>query len=118
MMPQRDRISCCRRWVRGGGLAGASTSTTLSSCTFSDNSAVGYGGLALFDHGAVATGGEIVNSTFSGNIARFARKSRRKDWQMRNSHGAQVGEKFDPFQRVGLYIPGGTAPLVLLPHLL
>jgi histidinol dehydrogenase len=23
-----------------------------------------------------------------------------------------VGEKFDPFQRVGIYIPGGTAPLV------
>ena len=47
-----------------------------------------------------------------GNIAAFARKSRRKDWQTRNSHGAVVGEKFDPFQRVGIYIPGGTAPLV------
>jgi histidinol dehydrogenase len=46
------------------------------------------------------------------NIANFARKSRRKGWQMRNSHGALVGEKFDPFQRVGVYIPGGTAPLV------
>jgi histidinol dehydrogenase len=47
-----------------------------------------------------------------GNIAAFARKSRRKDWQTRNSHGATVGEKFDPFRRVGIYIPGGTAPLV------
>ena len=46
------------------------------------------------------------------NIACFARKSRRKGWQTRNSHGAVVGEKFDPFQRVGIYIPGGTAPLV------
>ncbi|MCL4787553.1 MAG: histidinol dehydrogenase [Verrucomicrobia bacterium] len=46
------------------------------------------------------------------NIANFARKSRRKNWQMTNSHGAKVGEKFDPFQRVGIYIPGGTAPLV------
>ena len=46
------------------------------------------------------------------NIASFARKSLRKDWQTRNSHGATVGEKFDPFQRVGVYIPGGTAPLV------
>jgi histidinol dehydrogenase len=46
------------------------------------------------------------------NIAAFARKSRRKDWRMSNSHGAVVGEKFDPFQRVGIYIPGGTAPLV------
>lgn len=46
------------------------------------------------------------------NIANFARKSRRKDWSAKNSHGAVVGEKFDPFQRVGVYIPGGTAPLV------
>jgi len=46
------------------------------------------------------------------NIAAFARKSRRKNWQMRNSHGATAGEKFDPFQRVGIYIPGGHAPLV------
>ncbi len=46
------------------------------------------------------------------NIAAFARKSLRRNWQMRNSHGAMVGERFDPFQRVGVYIPGGTAPLV------
>src|SRR5215831_10054397 len=36
------------------------------------------------------------------NIAAFARKSLRKKWQTRNSHGATVGEKFDPFQRVGV----------------
>jgi histidinol dehydrogenase len=46
------------------------------------------------------------------NIADFAKKSLRKAWQSRNSHGATVGEKFDPFQRVGVYVPGGTAPLV------
>jgi histidinol dehydrogenase len=46
------------------------------------------------------------------NIAFFAKKSLRKGWQAKNSHGASVGEKFDPFTRVGVYIPGGTAPLV------
>ncbi len=46
------------------------------------------------------------------NIAGFAKKSLRKGWQAKNSHGATVGEKFDPFTRVGVYIPGGTAPLV------
>jgi histidinol dehydrogenase len=46
------------------------------------------------------------------NIAAFAKKSLRKNWQTKNSHGAAVGEKFDPFQRVGVYVPGGTAPLV------
>jgi histidinol dehydrogenase len=46
------------------------------------------------------------------NIAAFARKSLRKPWQTRNSHDGVVGEKFDAFRRVGVYIPGGTAPLV------
>ena len=46
------------------------------------------------------------------NVSQFARKSLRKDWRMRNSHGAEVGEKFDPYTRVGVYIPGGAAPLV------
>ena len=45
------------------------------------------------------------------NITAFAKKSLRKNWRMKNSHGATVGEKFDPFQRVGVYIPGGKAPL-------
>jgi len=47
-----------------------------------------------------------------GNIAGFAKKSKRKAWWGKNSHGASVGEKFDAFQRVGIYVPGGTAPLV------
>lgn len=46
------------------------------------------------------------------NVAFFAKKSLRKGWSAKNSHGASVGEKFDAFTRVGVYIPGGTAPLV------
>ena len=45
------------------------------------------------------------------NIAQFARKSLRKSWSARNAQGATVGERFDPFQRVGIYIPAGAAPL-------
>jgi histidinol dehydrogenase len=48
----------------------------------------------------------------SANIEAFARRSLRKNWTVRNSHGADVGEKFDPYSRVGIYIPGGMAPLV------
>ena len=48
----------------------------------------------------------------SRNIERFSRKSLRKSWSASNGQGARVGEKFDPFARVGIYIPGGTAPLV------
>jgi histidinol dehydrogenase len=46
------------------------------------------------------------------NIAAFAKRSLRKDWRMCNAQGGLVGEKFDPLQRVGIYVPGGTAPLV------
>jgi len=46
------------------------------------------------------------------NVRAFAEKSRRKDWSGRNAQGVQVGERFDPFERVGIYVPGGTAPLV------
>ncbi|MDB6109541.1 MAG: Histidinol dehydrogenase [Pedosphaera sp.] len=46
------------------------------------------------------------------NIEVFSRRSKRKNWSARNAQGAKVGEKFDAFQRVGIYIPGGTAPLV------
>ncbi len=46
------------------------------------------------------------------NVASFSRRALRKDWSMRNAQGGRVGEKFDPLQRVGIYVPGGTAPLV------
>ncbi len=46
------------------------------------------------------------------NVTAFARKSLRKDWRMTNAQGAMVGEVFQPFERVGVYVPGGTAPLV------
>jgi histidinol dehydrogenase len=46
------------------------------------------------------------------NVRNFAKRSLRKSWFSKNKQGAIVGERFDPFQRVGIYVPGGTAPLV------
>lgn len=46
------------------------------------------------------------------NVRDFARRSLRKNWSAKNKQGVLVGERFDPFQRVGIYVPGGTAPLV------
>lgn len=46
------------------------------------------------------------------NIREFAKRSLRKDWNYRNAEGALVGERFTPFDRVGVYVPGGKAPLV------
>jgi histidinol dehydrogenase len=46
------------------------------------------------------------------NIHAFAKHSLRKDWSAKNAEGATVGERFTPFDRVGVYVPGGKAPLV------
>ena len=51
-------------------------------------------------------------STAQANVRAFAERSLRKNWSAKNAQGASVGERFDPFQRVGIYVPGGTAPLV------
>ena len=46
------------------------------------------------------------------NIHAFAQHGLRKDWSAKNAEGATVGERFTPFDRVGVYVPGGKAPLV------
>ena len=46
------------------------------------------------------------------NIHAFAKRSMRKDWKYKNAQGAEVGERFVPFDRVGVYVPGGKAPLM------
>ena len=46
------------------------------------------------------------------NIHAFAKRSLRRDWSFKNAEGATVGERFTPFDRVGVYVPGGKAPLV------
>ena len=51
-------------------------------------------------------------ATAHANVLAFARRSLRENWTLKNAQGALVGERFDPFQRVGVYVPGGTAPLV------
>lgn len=44
-------------------------------------------------------------------VAAFAKAGLRKDWHMKTDHGGRLGERFLPLDRVGVYIPGGTAPL-------
>ncbi len=46
------------------------------------------------------------------NVTFFNRESLPKNWTKRNLHGAKVGERFYPINRVGLYVPGGSVPLV------
>jgi histidinol dehydrogenase len=46
------------------------------------------------------------------NVQAFAARGLRVDWVWKNAQGAEVGERFDPLERVGIYVPAGTAPLV------
>jgi len=46
------------------------------------------------------------------NVNRFYRKQLRKSWRMKGTEGVVLGENYTPLDRVGVYIPAGTAPLV------
>lgn len=46
------------------------------------------------------------------NINRFYRKTIKKSWRMKDSDGVVLGENYIPLDKVGIYIPAGTAPLV------
>ena len=57
---------------------------------------------------------ELVDALESArtNVQAFASRGLRADWMSKNVQGAEVGERFDPLTRVGIYVPAGTAPLV------
>jgi histidinol dehydrogenase len=44
-------------------------------------------------------------------ILRFSQAGLRKDWSLSSPKGGQLGEQFVPLERVGVYVPGGAAPL-------
>jgi histidinol dehydrogenase len=44
-------------------------------------------------------------------VAKFAKAGIRKDWNILSPKGGLLGEQFVPYERVGVYIPGGAAPL-------
>ena len=44
-------------------------------------------------------------------VLEFSKESLRADWSMKTPRGGLAGEFFSPMDRVGVYVPGGTAPL-------
>ncbi len=46
------------------------------------------------------------------NITKFYTKQQKRSWKQINQDGVFLGEKIDPLERVGVYAPAGTAPLV------
>jgi histidinol dehydrogenase len=46
------------------------------------------------------------------NINHFYRKTLKKSWKIKDAEGLILGESYQPIEKVGVYIPAGTAPLV------
>lgn len=44
-------------------------------------------------------------------VKKYSEAGLRDNWQIPTPCGGRLGERFMPMQRVGVYIPGGTAPL-------
>jgi histidinol dehydrogenase len=44
-------------------------------------------------------------------VLRFSKASLRSAWSMNSPHGGSLGEFYSPMDRIGVYVPGGTAPL-------
>ena len=46
------------------------------------------------------------------NVQKFYRKQLKKSWKIKDADGVLLGEKVTPLERVGVYVPSGTVPLV------
>lgn len=44
-------------------------------------------------------------------VMKFSKESLREGWSMATPRGGSAGEFYSPMDRVGVYVPGGTAPL-------
>ncbi len=83
-----------------------------------------FDGVALKPAGMRVTAAEIKTATRAVDpdfkaaareacrrITRFSTAGLKPDWQIPTRHGGRLGEFFVPFERVGVYVPGGAAPL-------
>lgn len=46
------------------------------------------------------------------NVNKFYKKLDKKSWRIRGEDGLMLGKRYGPIERVGIYIPTGTTPLV------
>lgn len=57
---------------------------------------------------------EMVNTLkqIINNVNKFYVNQMPKSWTVKHDSGVELGEKFAPIDRVGVYVPSGTVPLV------
>ena len=46
------------------------------------------------------------------NVTKFYKKQIKKSWKIKDADGVMLGEKITPLEKVGVYVPSGTVPLV------
>ena len=46
------------------------------------------------------------------NVTKFYTKQLKKSWKIKGEEGTSLGEKITPLEKVGIYVPAGTVPLV------
>src|SRR3989338_9199358 len=46
------------------------------------------------------------------NVTKFYSKQVKKSWKIKDADGVLLGEKITPIEKVGIYVPSGTVPLV------
>lgn len=46
------------------------------------------------------------------NVNKFYKHHIKKSWTIKDTDGVTLGEKYQPLDKVGIYVPAGTAPLV------
>ncbi len=66
----------------------------------------------------IKAAGRLVDPAFKraaratrGRVQAFAKASLKRNWEMATAGGGSLGERFVPLERVGVYVPGGKAPL-------
>ncbi|MBF0252671.1 MAG: histidinol dehydrogenase [Candidatus Omnitrophica bacterium] len=57
---------------------------------------------------------ELVNTLkkIIRNINKFYVNQMPRSWTIKHDSGIELGEKFEPIEKVGVYVPSGTAPLL------
>ena len=64
--------------------------------------------LRLLAAGVDASVLEALREAIS-NVRRFHEQERQHSWEIETEHGVRLGQRIIPIERVGLYVPGGTA---------
>lgn len=47
-----------------------------------------------------------------GNVTKFYNKQIKRSWKIKGEEGISLGEKITPLEKLGIYVPAGTAPLI------